>query len=303
MKSKVRFGTALLVVWLAASAIRSDSKIPDLSKIHICTELFKDGSSHPPQVKGTGAPACLWHKRTLTVTFLEGDPEVQRKVQQHAVEWTQYSGITFQFGDFAGADIRIKFAQSGPKSGSWSYVGTCQPNSLGPADATMNFGWLTPTTSDQEYQRVVLHEFGHALGLQHEHQNPGATIHWSEEAVYEYYGRTQGWDREKIRENILNKLHEDETIHGQYDPDSIMEYPIPKELTLDGFEVGWNRELSPEDKTFIHKLYSANTTPAPFHAVFSWKATLQRERVSDIAAVEAAKVKAHAMATTANRTN
>ena len=38
----------------------------------------------------------------------------------------------------------------------------------------MNYGWLEPDTELREYQRVVRHEFGHALGMIHEHQNPAA---------------------------------------------------------------------------------------------------------------------------------
>jgi len=36
----------------------------------------------------------------------------------------------------------------------------------------MNYGWLRDDTQDEEYSRVVLHEFGHALGCIHEHQQP-----------------------------------------------------------------------------------------------------------------------------------
>jgi hypothetical protein len=38
-----------------------------------CTELFAVGDSRPPQMKGVDRIACLWHKRTLRVRFLEGD--------------------------------------------------------------------------------------------------------------------------------------------------------------------------------------------------------------------------------------
>jgi hypothetical protein len=34
-----------------------------------------------------------------------------------------------------------------------------------------------------------------------------------------------------------------------------MQYPVPKELTIGGFEIGWNRELSEMDKSFIAKIY------------------------------------------------
>jgi hypothetical protein len=188
------------------------------------------------------------------VEFLEGDPVVERKVEQVANEWTQYSGVTFVFGNVPHADIRITF---NPASGSWSYIGQCQSN-LGPTGASMNFGWLIPTTDDAEYQRVVLHEFGHALGLLHEHQSPAANIPWNFPAVYEYYKQTQGWSKEQVDENIFRKYSESETNSTVYDPQSIMEYAIPKELTLNGFSVGWNYELSPEDKVFIKTLYSSN---------------------------------------------
>jgi len=39
-------------------------------------------------------------------------------------------------------------------------------------EPTMNYGWLKDDTDDVEYRRVVIHEFGHALGAIHEHQNP-----------------------------------------------------------------------------------------------------------------------------------
>ncbi|WP_437321271.1 matrixin family metalloprotease [Sorangium sp. So ce385] len=36
----------------------------------------------------------------------------------------------------------------------------------------MNFGWLTLESTQADVESVVLHEFGHALGLIHEHQHP-----------------------------------------------------------------------------------------------------------------------------------
>jgi hypothetical protein len=41
-----------------------------------------------------------------------------------------------------------------------------------------------------------------------------------------------------------------------FDPQSIMLYPVPKELTKGGFEIPWsNSELSALDKEFIGKMY------------------------------------------------
>jgi len=43
---------------------------------------------------------------------------------------------------------------------------------------TMNFGWLNEDSDEDEYSRVVLHEFGHSLSCIHEHQHPANGIPW-----------------------------------------------------------------------------------------------------------------------------
>lgn len=125
----------------------------------------------------------------------------------------------------------------------------------------MNFGWLTPATPQDELQRVVLHEFGHALGLIHEHQSPAAEIPWDTEAVYNIYaGPPNFWSRAEVDRNILARYSRMESNYTDFDPDSIMLYPIPPELTHGELVVGWNRTLSPTDRTGIRRFYPF---PAP----------------------------------------
>ena len=122
----------------------------------------------------------------------------------------------------------------------------------------MNFGWLEPGTATAEYHRVVRHEFGHALGMIHEHQNPDASgkIPWDRPKVYEYYAR-QGWSKADVDQNLFDVYDVDTTNFTTFDPRSIMQYAIPEQLTIGTYSVGWNTELSPTDVEFMRSQYPA----------------------------------------------
>ena len=147
-----------------------------------------------------------WQPGThVKVRFLEGDPDLQKRVAEVAQEWTgpQMANLEPKFVDSGDADVRVAFEQG---NGSWSYLGTmCQQI---PADEpTMNYGWLTPDSDDDELRRVVLHEFGHALGLIHEHQNPNRPIAWNRAAVIaDLSGPPNNWDRGDDRKQHVQAL-------------------------------------------------------------------------------------------------
>jgi hypothetical protein len=164
-----------------------------------------------------------------------------------------YSAIKFVFDNAESAEIRISFEPGA----SWSFLGTdVLDPTLGHDDPTMNFGWLTPATANDELQRVVLHEFGHALGLVHEHQSPSAEIPWNHEAVYAYFaGPPNYWSTAEVDHNIFQRYQHDQTNFTAFDPTSIMLYPIPPEFTDGKLTVGWNRTLSATDREFIGQLY------------------------------------------------
>ncbi|MET0509105.1 MAG: M12 family metallopeptidase [Burkholderiaceae bacterium] len=210
-------------------------------------------------ISGFGRPRAavekmkLWENgRTLRVRFLDGQPEVQAKVQSIAREWEALANLRLQFVGSGTAQIRVSFADQGF---SWSTVGT---DALGVAtgDATMNYGWLEVNTPLREYQRVVRHEFGHALGMIHEHQNPAAQgqIPWDRPKVYAHYAE-QGWSQEDVDHNIFEVYAEDTTNHSAFDPASIMQYAIPDALTVGSYAIGWNSDFSPTDIAFMRRQY------------------------------------------------
>ncbi len=108
---------------------------------------------------------------TLTVRFLGGSPNDQAVAREQAGWWAKVANIKFDFNGSPNADIRISFD---PTDGAWSYIGTdCRTIPLN--QATMNLGFLDGGTA--------AHEFGHAIGLAHEHQNPAVGIQWNESVV------------------------------------------------------------------------------------------------------------------------
>lgn len=195
----------------------------------------------------------LWENgKTLRVKFLDGNSDVQAKVEGIAKEWERVANLTLKFVRSGGAEIRVSFAEKGF---SWSTVGT-DAKTESNAKPTMNYGWLEPGTAMREYQRVVRHEFGHALGMIHEHQNPAAqgVIPWDKPKVYAYYAQ-QGWSKEDVDFNLFQTYSEDSTNHTSFDPTSIMEYAIPDSLTIGSYAIGWNTELSQQDRDFMHQQY------------------------------------------------
>jgi len=250
-----------------------------LKDIHTCVDRVLDGARQAraerrsvevnpanamlldamPAIAGIDLPQSqavvtkkLWKPgMTIRVRFLDGDPVIQQRLQPFAHIWSQYANLKFAFGADPDAEIRISFKQRG----SWSYIGT---DCLGIAknQATMNFGWLTRTTDDAEYSRVVTHEFGHAIGCIHEHQNPAASIPWDKPVVYRYYaGPPNNWTKEQTDVNLFQTYDRTQTQFSAFDPHSIMLYPIPNDFTIGDFEVGWNNVLSDVDKQFIGTIY------------------------------------------------
>jgi hypothetical protein len=205
------------------------------------------------------AATRLWRNGSiLSVRFLDGEKSIQERVEHYAHEWEQYANIKFKFVDAGPAVIRIAFI---PNAGSWSYLGAGNLlHWFNQQSPTMNYGWLTPTTSEEEYSRVVLHEFGHALGCIHEHQHPEGGVPWDKEKAYAFYAGN-GWSRAEVDAQVFNRYNKLWTQYSQFDPTSIMMYPVPEDITIGDFSVGWNSRLSEMDKAFIGKLYPLPPQP------------------------------------------
>jgi serralysin len=225
---------------------------------------------------------------TILVKFMRGGSRmVREKVMLSAKQWEAFANITFKFvpdTTTTKTDLRIKL---GKGSGHNSAVGmeaifrsqseqTINFDTLFFADADYYIGKLKAKGIDAPYNwpqiekemktdpnhwdnieltRVVMHEFGHALGLLHEQSFPGA-IKWNKsDSVYQYYKDSQGWDRDKVDFNVFEISEQFYTNGTTYDPKSIMHYSVDASETLDGYSVKTNYILSAGDKALIAALY------------------------------------------------
>jgi hypothetical protein len=221
---------------------------------HFCAAI----APMKPDGKDTGTRAAvlksnMWAPGTaISISFLGGAPALQKRVRDVAEEWSKIANLQFEYVP-APTDIRIAFVQG---NGSWSYIGTDCRKIKDQNRPTMNFGWLTPASSDEELRSVVLHEFGHAIGLIHEHQNPKRPIKWNKAAVnHDLSGPPNNWDQATIDHNMYKKYEPGAVIASKVDPLSIMMYPIPKAWTLDGFSAGENSRISEKDRDIVRAAY------------------------------------------------
>lgn len=168
----------------------------------------------------SSAPIC---RRAISKSDCEDI--LKRTVTAEASKWSQYGNIRFQFDTpWAESDIRIYFHSGG---GGQSAVGT-DAMLYQKTENTMFLG------VGSGFEGTIIHEFGHAIGFHHEHQNPNVSYTWNKEQVYYDMATTQfpPWDRPKTDRNILQPLTSRGTtkmnfILSEYDPSSIMIYFIP----------------------------------------------------------------------------
>lgn len=221
------------------------------TKLALITESKERIRLLPKPARAAFQKRGLWlNGSTLRIRFMNGTGAQKRFVQETSAEWTKYANLKFKFVDDGKTDLRIAFDKG---QGSWSYVGTDNLE-IPQHAATMNLGWLDrwqPTDSG-----TVLHEFGHAIGLVHEHMRPGA-FEWNRDAVIaDLSGPPNYWDVETIEENVLDAYDAQELVStGAIDRHSIMMYSYPSEWLIGAEGTPNNETLSDLDKEHAQMVY------------------------------------------------
>ena len=218
----------------------------------------------------------------LAGEFRFNTPEKRAAVKKYVTQWSRHCNIRFKFieyGKNSDADIRINFVPDIARDKTtrkpvWVWQADSDVATTGtPKDQntpTMNLGcpdWQE--MKEDARRRVILHEFGHALGFHHEHKNINARLQWNVAEVLKYYKDKAGWNRARTELNVLNPLSKDEWNFSEYDPDSIMLYSIPNvarigtteyKLSLNDFESKRNTSLSKLDIAAVKRMYPVRGT-------------------------------------------
>lgn len=229
----------------------------------------------PPALRGLVARGLLarltqWKRADfpLSVCFFSGSPELRRRIAEVAEDWSAAHPFElFDFGDdpagpptcASGQDFSVRVGYR--YSGDWSVVGRAAVDKVPQQDQSMNFeGWGYAPPAEPDFTAAVLHEFGHALGLEHEHQSPFSVCEQEFDwPVVEDYlaGSPNHWSPQDIRDN-MRRLSFDDRI-GEWDPDSVMLYRFPPEFYLRGENstcyTDGNEVLSDGDRLFLARVY------------------------------------------------
>ena len=212
------------------------------------------GVAPPTRQELAGITGKKWQNgKRLRARFLDGKPSVQQRVEEHAKRWSDFANITVEFGNDQDAEIRISFEQEG----SWSYIGTDRARDRQVrADDELRLarGRHRRTRSTSASSCTSSATRSSASTSTRTRSRP---IPWDKDAVYALlHGPAEQLDegRRSTRTSSPATRRTSPSTRPSI-PKSIMLYPIPNELTIGDYEVGFNTTLSDTDKSFIATVY------------------------------------------------
>jgi hypothetical protein len=233
------------------------------------------------KVKAAFLVSSIWDQPEIKIAFMDGTQKqklwVQKIIDENLAPLTTKLKFVWN-APIESSDIRISFALPNQ---AWSTIGK-QAKQVPKNQPTMNLGWIDDDVQFDvpEYKntgQVVMHEFGHAMGMIHEHQNPKENpIVWNKKVVSSELRRTNGWSDDDINQNMFEKYGDAElcktdkrycgddklTNGSMYDVNSIMHYFYPQTWITSGpSKIPANKTFSALDKEWLSKYYSstANT--------------------------------------------
>lgn len=256
-------------------------------------------------LQGVVSRSRIWPRATrVRIAFNGGSLAVRKLIANAAAEWERSTGLTLDFwtdssqtlfrewgaGDVVyQGDIRIGF-ERGENGGYWSMVGmsSVDPLQRRAGETSLNLEGFD-VQPPREWRQIVLHEFGHAMGFQHEHQSPFSTceveFRWHDEpgyvpttdsrlggafvqdvngrrpGIYRYLGGPpNNWKSDRVNFNLKRLAFDKDLATTAFDPASIMKYYFEPDMFVRGRASQCFSEpnvgLSAQDRSVASAVYS-----------------------------------------------
>lgn len=224
--------------------------------------------SNPASNALTSMPATLRKKRslgiqytfwttgkTLRISFLgQPEPTLKQSIFTLASEWTLHANINFELLQDNVETDEIRIATDVPSNMNRSAVGTLALTYEGPSMC------LGTRPGDEKFRTIVLHEFGHALGMLHEHQHPDAAFDWSMDYLRTTFFAKSPYASEEHFEQWIATNYTPFSVNSgleiaAYDTHSIMHYGISADRVNGGATTQRNEHLSAGDIAFMRMHY------------------------------------------------
>jgi hypothetical protein len=195
----------------------------------------ESGKSQDAELEAVVQKELTWPDGHLNVCFLDGGREARDHVAEVAQRWTASTSLQLDFGPAGNrrscssgdpANVRVSFV--GP--GYWSYVGI-EARQINAKKQTLNLQGMNKATFTADDDGIILHEFGHAIGFEHEHQSPVSVC--EKEFDWDYLYKAMGWSPEKVDQNMRQLQPSSKLLTTTFDPQSIMLYSLEKESFKD----------------------------------------------------------------------
>ncbi|KAI1170915.1 hypothetical protein F4777DRAFT_567458 [Nemania sp. FL0916] len=247
-------------------------------------------TSSPLRRELCGDTRYFWgDTRPLTVSFLDPVPttlrftseRIERFIKTNAEEWTRGTSLSFEFlqsdhPNKGQADIRISFREST----SWSVMGT---TFVEPGQPTMSLHFENNVT-EWQITGAVLHEFGHALGFEHEHSSPHFPLHLNYKAIFD--DRKNQWTSstnslvEFIKRNFMKLKNKGTITASPFDERSVMMYEILPHWNVEGKLMRPGSALTVTDRETVQKWYPPRPVQKPLLSVHSLEFPRDKHRLS-----------------------